>query len=246
MGCLCVTIDDFEFAGLASILEATFSEENIAGVVAIKNNPSGRATPKGFSIAHEYAIFVMNTEDGTVGRLSHSEKQVSRYKEKDEIGQFEWVNFRKHGGANANRYARSRLYYPIFASRKSIRIPLIEWNAHKQCWELLEEPSQNEETIFPIDSHGIDKTWKWGSDTARDNLGELKVGIDQDKKRAIYRKARLNKEGMLPRTIWDKKEYSSTAYGTNLLADVFGEKERFSFPKSVFAVADCLTGCRCG
>ena len=239
-GCLCVTIDDFEFSGLTNILETTFSVDNIAGVVAIKNNPSGRATPKGFSIAHEYAIFVMNTEEGTVGRLSHSDKQISRYKERDEKGQFEWVNFRKHGGANANRYARPKLYYPIFASIDVIRIPSIEWNVQKLCWELLEQPAQDEEIILPIDSHGVDKTWKWGGETARANLNELKVGIDQDKKRAIYRKARLNKEGTLPRTIWDKKEYSSTAYGTNLLNDVFGEKERFSFPKSVFAVADCL------
>lgn len=239
-GCLCATIDDFEFVGLTNLLETTFSEENIAGVVAIKNNPSGRATPKGFSIAHEYAIFVMNTYEGTVGRLSHSDKQVARYKERDEKGNFEWVNFRKHGGANANRYARPKLFYPIFASGQSFRIPSMEWDTAKQSWELLEEPKQDEQIIFPIDTHGVDKTWKWGSETVVRNLGEFKVGIDQDKKRAIYLKARLNQEGTLPRTIWDKKEYSSTAYGTNLLAEIFGEKEKFSFPKSVFAVADCL------
>ena len=240
MGCLCVTIDDFEFAGLSSLLESTFSAENIAGVVAIKNNPSGRATPKGFSIAHEYAIFVMNTEEGIVGRLSHTEKQISRYKEKDEKGPFEWVNFRKHGGTNANRFARPKLYYPIFASSNELRIPSSEWNGKKQHWELLERPVQGEVIIFPVDSHGVDKTWKWGIETTIANPDELKVGIDKDGKRAIYRKARLNTEGTLPRTVWDKKEYSSTAYGTNLLAEFFGEKERFSFPKSVFAVADCI------
>ena len=57
----------------------------------------------------------------------------------------------------------------------------------------------------------------------------------------MYRKARFNDQGTLPRTIWDKKEYSSTEYGTNLLARMFGQKEVFSFPKSVHAVSDCLT-----
>jgi adenine-specific DNA-methyltransferase len=41
-------------------------------------------------------------------------------------------------------------------------------------------------------------------------------------------------------TWWDKKEYSSTAYGTNLVKDIFGELQVFSYPKSLFAVIDCL------
>ena len=97
-GILCVTIDDFEFHRCRLLLENLFSRELLLGVVAIKNNPSGRSTGKGFSIAHEYALFVGNNESTTIGRLSHSEKQLARYKFKDKRGAFEWVNFRKHGG----------------------------------------------------------------------------------------------------------------------------------------------------
>ncbi|MDH4201376.1 MAG: DNA methyltransferase [Phycisphaerae bacterium] len=239
-GMQCITIDDFEFAGLRYLLEQLYSEEGIVGVAAIKNNPSGRATPKGFSISHEYALFTTKSEFTAIGRLSHSEEQISRYNEQDEKGRFEWVNFRKHGGANANRYARPKLFYPIFASEDNLRIPSMEWDVDNNEWILNEEPRTDEQIIYPVDSSGVDKTWKWGSDTARDNPEEFRVGIDQDRKRAIYRKARINEEGTLPRTIWDKKEYSSTAYGTNLLANIMGEKERFSFPKSVHAVEDCL------
>jgi adenine-specific DNA-methyltransferase len=45
---------------------------------------------------------------------------------------------------------------------------------------------------------------------------------------------------MLPQTLWEKSEYSAAEYGTNLLADIFGETHRFTFPKSVYAVSDCL------
>ncbi len=41
-------------------------------------------------------------------------------------------------------------------------------------------------------------------------------------------------------TWWDKKEYSSTAYGTNLLKDIFAELQIFSYPKSLYAVMDSL------
>jgi adenine-specific DNA-methyltransferase len=45
---------------------------------------------------------------------------------------------------------------------------------------------------------------------------------------------------MLPLTWWDRKEYSATSYGTNLLKEIFGTTQVFSYPKSLFAVIDCL------
>jgi len=45
---------------------------------------------------------------------------------------------------------------------------------------------------------------------------------------------------MLPQTWWDKSQYSAAEYGTNLLADLFGETHSFSFPKSLYAVMDSL------
>ena len=240
-GGLCVTIDDFEFNHLRSLLNSICSTEAVLGVAAIKNNPSGRATAKGFSIAHEYAVFVGKGEDSKIGRLSHSDEQRSRYKEADDVGQFEWVNFRKHGGANANRIARPKLYYALFVSDGAFRIPEQEWDAGKKEWALLEKPEENETAVYPVTPNGDEKTWKWGIDTVRANLQELKAGRDQSKRPAVYLKVRFNEQGTLPRTIWDKKEYSSTEYGTNLLARMFGDKEVFSFPKSVHAVSDCLT-----
>ena len=240
-GGLCVTIDDFEFNRLRSLLDSICSTEAVLGVAAIKNNPSGRATAKGFSIAHEYAVFVGKGEDSKIGRLSHSDEQRSRYKEADDVSLFEWVNFRKHGGANANRMARPKLYYALFVSDGAFRIPEQEWNAGKKEWALLEKPEENETIVYPVTTNGDEKTWKWSIDTVRANLQELKAGRDQSKRAAVYLKVRFNDQGTLPRTIWDKKEYSSTEYGTNLLARMFGDKEVFSFPKSVHAVSDCLT-----
>jgi adenine-specific DNA-methyltransferase len=53
-------------------------------------------------------------------------------------------------------------------------------------------------------------------------------------------KARMKDEGMLPLTWWDKKEYSATEYGTNLLKNIFGEIADFSYPKALELVVDCL------
>ena len=86
----CVTIDDFEFHKLREVLSALFGEDNIAGVVAIKNNPSGRSTVKGFSIAHEYGIFVFSSEHAKIGMLPRTEEQLAQYGESDDGGQYQW------------------------------------------------------------------------------------------------------------------------------------------------------------
>lgn len=242
-GSFCITIDDFEYHRLRSMVEALTSPDQILGIAAIKNNPSGRATAKGFSVAHEYAIFVGKGESSSIGRLPHSDEQRARYKEEDDDGSFEWVNFRKHGGANANRYARPKLFYPIFVSQEIVRLPAIAWSDESRSWVLQEQPRVGEAVVYPTTPEGDEKTWKWGHETARTDIAELRPGTDQAGRAAVYMKARLQDEGTLPRTIWDKKEYSSTEYGTNLVNHIYGEKEVFAFPKSVHAVVDCLKVC---
>lgn len=240
---MCATIDDFEFHRLRSLMERNLGKENILGVIAIKNNPAGRSTGKGFSIAHEYAIFASKNDGTQIGRLPHTQAQLSRYKHKDEIGNFEWVNFRKHGGANANRYARPKLFYPIAITESNVRFPEIIWNEKNKKWDLLEEVKSGEKIIYPITPDGEEKTWKWGVETARSNPEEFCVRRDQTGEFGVYRKARLNDTGTLPLTVWDRREYSSTEYGTNMLKRIFGESDRFSFPKSLHAVSDSLRVC---
>lgn len=122
-GMMCITIDDNEAHHLRCLCETALSGEDLLGIVAIKNNPAGRTGTVGFSICHEYAYFYGRRGVARVNRLEHSEAQKARYKEKDEIGFFEWTNFRKHGGLNTYRAARPRQFYPIYVHGAHIRIP---------------------------------------------------------------------------------------------------------------------------
>ena len=105
-GVTCIAIDDTEFARLKCLIDATLGSAATLGVAAVRSNPAGRSTPKGFAEAHEYAVFVAASESAVVGRLPRNERQLARYAEHDEIGRFERVNFRKHGGREATREAR--------------------------------------------------------------------------------------------------------------------------------------------
>lgn len=242
-GILCITIDDVEVHNLRCLIEAEHPDLELLGVVPIKNNPAGRTGTVGFSICHEYALFYGASENSKVGRLEHTDAQKARYKERDELGAFEWTNFRKHGGLNTYREARPRQFYPIYVKESTIRIPNLEWDNASRDYRVLNEPRPDEEVLLPIDENGKERIWDFVVETAREELPHLKVRKDSRGLTAIYRKWRINEEGLLPQTWWDKSEYSAAEYGTNLLASLFGEAHKFTFPKSIHAVTDCLRVC---
>jgi adenine-specific DNA-methyltransferase len=237
---LCITIDDIEVHNLRALADSTLPQYDVLGVVPIKNNPAGRTGTVGFSVCHEYALFYGRSDEARIGRLEHSEAQKARYKERDDISAFEWTNFRKHGGQNTYRTARPRQFYPIYVAGNSIRIPAMDWDNASRTWKVLEPPTAFEATLLPVDENGRERIWDFVAETARKNISHLRVRKDAHGQTAVYRKWRLNDDGLLPQTWWDRSEYSAAEYGTNLLARLFGQPHRFAFPKSVHAVVDCL------
>ncbi len=203
-GLQCTTIDDTEFHRLREVIGLLFGEDNIAGIVAIKNNPSGRSTVKGFSIAHEYAIFSFSTDYGSIGMLPRTESQLAQYDEKDDFGPFQWRNFMRSGGANDFRTARPKLHYPLILSSGKLRIPKMHWNDISGLWEILDELEGDDKKILPI-YNGIEYTWRLGIESLRKRLDDLQVRFTKDGKPIIEIKFRLDEEGVLPKTVWDDK-----------------------------------------
>lgn len=237
-GISCYTIDDFELNGFRQLLESIYSDDQFLGQCVIRNNPSGRSTVNGLSIAHEYALFYGNSNDASIGRLDRNAEQLARYQEIDSLGHFEWVNFRKHGGT---RSESPKMFYPIVLLNESFRIPDMIWDDSKNEWIMTGDIEDDEIIIYPIDASGQERRWKWSVERLKNSPSECKIDLDREKKPALYIKSRMNDEGTLPLTWWDKKEYSATAYGTNLLKNMFLSLAVFPYPKSIYAVMDSVT-----
>lgn len=237
-GIICLTIDDSEIENVTSMMNDVFGELNHLATIIIKNNPSGRSTTKGASIAHEYALFYGANEETTLGRLPRNDSQIARYKEKDSLGAYEWVNFRKHGGYKEDA---PTMFYPIYVKKdcSSFRIPQLKWNDETKEYVVLDQLRDDEILTLPIDELGRNRRWKWGLERALSNQSEMMAKTDRNGLPTVYIKARMNEEGMLPLTVWDDKSYSSTEYGANLLKRIFNA-QYFDYPKSLYAVIDCL------
>ena len=244
-GLQCTTIDDMEFHRLREIIGVLFGEDNIAGIVTVKNNPSGRSTVKGFSIAHEYAIFSFSSDYASIGMLPRTESQLAQYAEKDDVGQFQWRSFLRAGGANDFRTARPKLHYPLVLRSGKLLIPNMQWNNISARWEILDELGEDDEMVLPI-SNGIEYTWRLGIESLKTRLGDLRVRFTKDSRPIIEIKFRLDEEGVLPKTVWDDKFVNATAYGTTTLRNLMGTTQAFSFPKSVYAVERCIQVCGVG
>ena len=239
-GVACITIDDFQKNELLEIISKELGAENILGTVVIKNSPSGRPSVKGFRVSHEYAIFAGITPQSDVGLLERSEAQTSHFGNSDDDGPFAWENFRKRGGATTHRSARPKQFYPIYVENEKIRIPRIVWQKDKKEWDVLDSPTTTEVVLFPVNEDGTERVWSWGHVTALKNLKHLEVRRNAEGLFSVFRKVRPQSEGSLPSTIWAKPEYSAVEYGSVLLKNMFNKRE-FAFPKSVYAVEDCLS-----
>lgn len=236
-GVLCATIDDFQQKELKWLLEDIFGADNFLGLVAIRNNPSGRPTPKGLAISHEYGLFCRKKSPTTIGKLPRTEKLDSRYKEMDSDGKFMWELLRKRG-SDSERKDSPKAYFPFYFNGKKLRIPEMEWIEKAKNWTILEDAQSNEVVLYPIDENGVERRWRWGIERAKNEIDELKVEV-KGKEYIIYYKYRPP-VGVSPTTNWVDSKYSATEHGTGILKLMFKGYNPFSYPKSLYAVKDCI------
>ena len=237
-GIQCTTIDDVEESKLSLLLEDVFGKQ--PECVTIRVKPSGRPIPNGFAISHEYGLFSKKSEGTAIQRLPHSDEQNARYGEEDEKGVFMWELLRK-AGSNSFRSDRPTMYYPFYynESEKKLRLPKMEYDEAEEEYVINEKPTDNEIIIWPTKDDGAEGRWYFGLDSSLEQVDEFKVEKQKNGLYFIYRRRRPN-EGVQPTTFWDDANYSATEHGTALLKKLFGKQETFSYPKSIYAVEDCL------
>lgn len=238
-GVACATIDDYQQRELSYLLDAIFSKERMLGTIAIRINPSGRITQDGLAVTHEYAFFAGASDISSLGRMPRSEEQVRRFKGADDDGMYEWRNFRREG-SSSERQARPRRYFPLYCIGNKVRVPRMEWDEDARAYHILEEPKAKESVCYPVDSDQADRVWRWGLERVEANLDEIESRQNMDGGIQIYYKYRPGEEGILAPSIWVDAKYSATEHGTSVLKALFGTRNTFSFPKSIYATTDCI------
>jgi len=229
-GVICVTIDDYEMPRLWILMEEIFGNENHLGTVVIRNNPKGRMTKRKFSLVHEYGLFFGKTSESYIKKLPENPEDKTHNYKQDENG--EWylpVNLRKQGvDSNAvNKKGKlSDRFFPIYYDTKTGKVS---------------SKTKLEIEILPIDSKGVQRIWRRSKDVIDDMYDNGEVWVNKTKDGyQVYFRFTGGLDGKLAQSIWVDPQCSASDYGTKILDNILGEREKFQYPKAPYAVKQSI------
>lgn len=259
-----VTIDEKEYLRLGLLLEQTFPEANIQ-MVNIIINQNGSARAGELTRVNEFAFFCFFGEAGPVPSI----RRFRGVEDADAVlGPVRWERLQR-GANGALRSDRPNLFYPIFIDPETKRIAEVGDPLPADLDRNTVSDREGLVTVWPLSGDQVEKRWQVSHDTLRRLVtdGLAKVG-SHNKAQNRWSLSYLNK-GQLERwahgdfaevgrdangvvelearsahlraapTSWDRQSHSAGEYGSRLLRKVLPDR-KFPFPKSLYAVEDCL------
>jgi len=260
---LIVTIDEKEYLHLGCLLEEMFPEATIQ-MVSTMINPAVVARAGEFGRSGEYIFFVLF---GTAApNRVYLEREWVSSRGRTHTGNVRW-DLLKRSGTGATRKDSPGGFYPIYINPENGKIEKIGSPLPEGISKAPEEDGLY--CLLPIRDDGSEGRWQWSTATLADGLlqGRVKVGGDKKRGFTVYRLANAEYEKIIngefiecgrginneilvedidtehvlaiPGDIWKISSHDSTQYGSRYLGNIFGGK-RFTFPKSLYAVRDCI------
>jgi len=224
-GVLIITIDDNELFHLGILLEEIFFSYQ-KFIITIEHNKRGRRG-KNFAVTNEWAIFLVP-------------RGIDRIQEDKSTGMIggETRNLRRTG-SGSKRTERPRKFYPIWVNKKTLKVVRAGDPIPRDA-EWKREEKGNLVTIWPIDEEGSEKNWHYGVVRTRKciELGQLEARV-RDYGIQIYYTLR-KKDSKKYKTVWTGSTYDASTHGSVLLQKLLGASRKFDYPKSLYAVLQCL------
>jgi adenine-specific DNA-methyltransferase len=226
-GVMSVAIDDLEQPFLAYICDDLFGMEKRLGTLVVEIKPSGRTNDNFFATSHEYLHFYgIDPKLSTICFFELTDEQKAQYAETDGSSAYKWRDFLRTGGYSTP-LERPNSFYPIYYDENSGDVSLDKKDGFAE--------------ILPIDSEGKYRVWRKTppSFLAHYAAGEINISRSRSGNWKVQIIDRI-KQGMRPKSVWTGKQYDAASHGTKLLKNIFGDTSPFSFPKSFYAVLDCV------
>ena len=257
---LIVTIDEKEYLHLGCLLEEMFPEANMQMISSVIN-PYGTQRLNEFSRNDEYIFFLMFGRSQPAGIVNEDAPEQSYWKT------FRRGDLASRRGQPKGGKAQ---FYPIYVDDLTRKIVSIGDPIAHEVDRHTVQGMPGCTTVFPLRDDGTEMNWCVRPEAARTLLekGYIKAGTANYKTQQIYpilylRSGTIDdidsgklvidgyaddnsiiahyvqQKEQMPQTNWHFKEHSARDYGSNLIRDIFTDK-RFTFPKSLYAVKDCL------
>lgn len=263
--CLIVTIDEIEMAHLACMLEDLFPNAKIQMVTSVIC-PGGRGKKAGEDLSNteEFIFFVRIGNCTILPEVKEVETTPLGWRSLIRGTLANGRGMHGIGSCGPNQF------YPIYVNNKTKRIERIGDPLPESASRYTAPNIDGCTAVFPIRPDGTEMNWGCVPEQAKyllDN-GYLRVSgysptkpqpyVIQYLTKGVIRDINdgkaiitgINKDGYvegfypegkptMPTTVWNRPTHNATQYGTNLLTSILGS-QKFDYPKSLNAVADCL------
>ena len=223
-GVLIVAIDDSEMPRTIILLEQLFSEYDISTVI-INHHPQGGAADN-IMRTHEYALFVIPK-----GKKLLMGEPVGAG---DEI----WSLVRGGTDRRNLRIGRPNSFYAIYVDKGTHNVVGVGPRlAADEPYDATEAPDGCV-AVFPIGRDGTERVWRYERSSMESHINNGDI-LCSERMMLHVRKHRSEKYSPVS-SVWTDGRYNAGTYGTSLLYTIFGKENRFSYPKSLYTVKDCI------
>jgi len=259
---LIVTIDENEVNNLSLVLADLFSDAKRQTVTSVIN-PRGVYKDGCFARCDEYLLFVMIGDARVAGEAD------TKFLEGAEIS-WRTLRRSDLTSARGTPKGGTRQFYPIYVNDTARKIEEIGEPLPHEFSRLSVPLREGCTAVFPIRPDGTEMNWGLTPESLSELLkkGYVKLGaykptepqkyvisyltsgrvadvasgkatvFGKSSCGAVIAKYLVGKDRM-PVTCWSRPTHNAETFGSNLLRDILGD-QRFPFPKSLYAVADCV------
>lgn len=220
-----IAIDDFEMVDLAAMLDdglPHFRRE----MIVVNHHPQGG---KGKTLAntHEYMIVLVggNTNITLTGRTVNSDA--------------EHRPFKRSGTAASNfRYARQNSFYAILVDTESLEVVGLEPPPGDGQEYPLGRTKEGWLRVYPLGTDGSERVWRRSYESCLPlaHAGKLLCSSNY----TVYQVIESADRTPALFSNWVGPRYNAGTHGANLLRDIIGTHNPFSYPKSLYTVEDAL------
>ena len=231
-GVIFISIDDHEQENLRKMCDEIFGKEYFQALISYVRKTSGKQDSTNFMKSTEFILVYSKTETWDCSPIVATERVTDRYNKVGENGvAFRETDLRKTGNAD-RREDRPLMWYPFYYNEQTGDLQVRQSSDDSLIKKGYVE-------IYPIKPDKSEGRWRWGYQTACDNIGNLVARImpkyKSEKKYTVYEIDYIDKKGdvrtVKEHTSWDRKEFNSDN-AINDLKSLGFSNQLFPFPKS--------------
>jgi adenine-specific DNA-methyltransferase len=221
---LFIAIDDFEMANISKLIDVGYPFLRREMIIVNHHPQGGKATT--LAHTHEYMLACVSADsDRTLVGRGNDEGTELR-------------PFRRSGTAESNfRYARQNSFYAILVNPGDRRVVGLEPPPVGREYPT-DTTTEGHKRIYPLGANGEERVWRRSYESCKKLVENSKLQCSENF--TIYQSIEPHERTSALFSNWVDSRYNAGAFGANLLRDIIGSQNVFSYPKSVHTVGDAI------